>query len=84
MAKGVEIARLLHRYVTIGHRKMVKVEVARTVLQDLVAALFAETRCRLERIISDDPAAQEKLAADLAESERRLNKIVAELLPVVN
>ena len=70
--------------VVVNGRTMIKTEVVRSVMRDIAANLFADARNRLTAIVADDPAAEKKLAAELDESERRIEKLVAEMLPVVN
>jgi hypothetical protein len=70
--------------VTVNGRKMIKTEVERSVLHDFVARLFAETHDRLARVVPADPEDQNKLAAVLEESERHIEKLIADGLPVRN
>ncbi len=64
--------------VMVNGRKMIKIEVGRSVLRDIVARLFAETHDRLARVVPADPEDQNKLAAMLEESERRVEKLISD------
>ena len=70
--------------VVVDGRTMIKVEVLRSVMRGIVGDLFADIRNRLAATIAGDPAAEKQLAAELDESKRRIEKFVAEMLPVVN
>jgi hypothetical protein len=70
--------------VIVNGRTMIKVKVVRSVMRDIAADLFADARNRLAAIVAGDPADEEQLAAELNESERRLEQFLVEMLPVVN
>jgi hypothetical protein len=69
--------------VIVDGRPMIKTDVVRSVTRSFVAELFSVARDRLPGSVSDDPAAQKKLAALLGESERRLEKLITDKLPFV-
>lgn len=70
--------------VIVNGRTMIKVEVVRSVMRDIAADLFADAHNRLAAIVAGDPADEEQLAAELNESERRIEQFLVEMLPVVN
>jgi hypothetical protein len=63
--------------VIVGGRTMIKTEIARSVLQDFVAALFSDLRNGLRDILADDPSAKKKWLAELDASRRRIEKRIA-------
>jgi hypothetical protein len=70
--------------VVVNGRTMIKVEVVRSVMRDMAADLFADARNRLTGIVAGNAAAEKQLAAELDESERRLEKSIADILPIMN
>lgn len=70
--------------VMVNGRKMIKAEIARSVLRDFAASMCAEVLDRLSGAISGDRAAQQRVAAEIKESERRLETVIAEIMPISN
>ena len=67
----------------VNGRQMIKAEVARCVMREFVEALFDDARRTLPAAISD-PTDKKKLLADLDESARRLEKLIADRLPILH
>lgn len=68
--------------VIVDGRTMIKTDVLRSIMRDFVAELFSEARDRLSGMGSGDQAAEEKLAAQLYDSERRLEMLIIDKLPL--
>ena len=70
--------------VMINGERMIRREVGRAAVQSVVAAVSAELRERLMTTLVGDPSAEEKLMTELDESARRIEKGVADTLPVIH
>ena len=70
--------------VIVDGRRLIRREALVAAMDAVTDQLFAELRERLTAIVADDPEATKNMAFELAQSEWRIRKFVAEMLPVVN
>ncbi len=68
----------------VDGKTLVRREVLMAAMQAVTDELLAELRERLTAVVADKPEAAKNMAFEIAQSERRIKKFVAELLPVLN
>jgi ribose 5-phosphate isomerase RpiB len=70
--------------VIVDGKRMIRREVARSIVEAIMAELFAELRERLTSAIAGGPGTEEQLVTELEKSERKMKEYIAEMLPVLN
>jgi hypothetical protein len=69
--------------VVVDGRRMVKTNVARSVIRIFVCELFSEVFDSLPYLVSSDPKNTKKLIAELDVSERRVKEFILDKLPLL-